>query len=1131
MLNFFGVNEGDDSNIPAQSSASDNQTGTPVDKEEVRRKRLAKVIESSSLSESDKMDIDEPANKLPANVNIAPKPKPAAAVVPQPSPNLPTKTSVDASTVSSPPAAASVTSPAKRSIDVDARTLNFNIESCLHVTLRKEGCDPSYLNLHSDLGQMNDQLSHNNLSEVICSVLMKLAEESGSRGFSGGVLERDPIAYLSASYKRLHGKESLAASESVRDGLAKCRAQVVNFMSTSLGDPDMFGGTETYRQGYFMTLYHLLGEDNSSVNALLVKELVDELEQQGYLAGVLDGLIATLVKRLQTVSSAGVPSQPNVLGPTRSRSVLDDHHLEHGVLRALCANKKTARSLVESAGFTLVQPLTVPPPNLHALPQQLVHNPRYVETNARGGAAVELFTILGRLLGSAPDVSDSGIQSQFMEAHKLPRNVVDGRMVEVRKLTKGAQDVVGEAVLALLKGGGKIKEAAITWLKQAIVLNKEAEKDRPSPVVAASTGFLVGLSRVMLGLAEPIWRDQKLSKVQLTYLLSPEGEELFPPDATRLMSPSGLGGVVLPADLPSAPSSNPAAPPTPPESFSFITQSFFMCWRALHVGVVPPCIKYVNILRGLQHYSAGLQTNDPHALHYLLTKITTDLLLLAPELLRDVVTFCASGASVLLRGLAVDEQGAHVKEGGVWLISQAEHTHDQLRFLLRLPEHLVDDILTILLFVAKTHPPTLRDASPLTSVLSLILYFLRRPWAMQSPHLRAKLGLVLYNVFLPVAGRGSRDEMYTHLPPMDTPHTNLLSIHPEAQHYLAPALLLLYGDVERTGYYEKLTNRRSIMIVLKHLWTLPTHRPAFRGIGTVDVDTRHLEESSGSGGTSSGAQDGGRNSFVRFANGLLNETNALVATTIDKLSEIRKTQLLMQNSAEWGAITEEEQNRIKERHESNEMECKGTAGLCLETVDMLNYLTSDEVIRAPFLFDEILPRFTSTLLNVLQRIVGAKSLEIKVDNMESYHFDPRTMLREIAQTMAHFCAEPKFWTAVAQDSFFSEGGPLRKAISTVTRLALVSATEVEQLRSLYDNVQKCRADVVDLNSLVEDAPFDFMDPLLDTLMRDPVRLPTSNTIVDRTTIAQHLLNVEIDPFNRKPLTIDMVEPVPELKQR
>lgn len=75
--------------------------------------------------------------------------------------------------------------------------------------------------------------------------------------------------------------------------------------------------------------------------------------------------------------------------------------------------------------------------------------------------------------------------------------------------------------------------------------------------------------------------------------------------------------------------------------------------------------------------------------------------------------------------------------------------------------------------------------------------------------------------------------MWTGAALTDGPHSSLLGSLFEAQKYLAPALLLLYGDVERTGFYEKLTNRRSIMVVLKHLWTLDTHRPAFRGIATV----------------------------------------------------------------------------------------------------------------------------------------------------------------------------------------------------------------------------------------------------------------------------------------------------------
>ncbi|RYH20904.1 hypothetical protein EON65_22155, partial [archaeon] len=295
----------------------------------MRRKRLAKVIESSSQSGSEKMVIDEPASKVPASNTTPPKSKPAATITPLTDPKVQINSSAPSAVSSAPVSTSSALSPAKRSIDLDSRTLNLNIESSLHVTLRKEGTDPTYLNLHADLGQSSELLSPSNFSEVICSVLMKLAEEGGGRGLTG-VLERDPIAYLSTCYKRLYGKESLA-SESVREGLVKCRGQVVNFMATSLGDPDMFGGTSSNAQGNLMTLYNLLGEDSSTPNVLMVRELVDELDQQGYLGGVLDGLLGILIKRLQAPATSSMPSQPSLLGPTRSRSVLDDLHLEHGV--------------------------------------------------------------------------------------------------------------------------------------------------------------------------------------------------------------------------------------------------------------------------------------------------------------------------------------------------------------------------------------------------------------------------------------------------------------------------------------------------------------------------------------------------------------------------------------------------------------------------------------------------------------------------------------------------------------------------------------------------------------------------------------------------------------------------------
>lgn len=53
---------------------------------------------------------------------------------------------------------------------------------------------------------------------------------------------------------------------------------------------------------------------------------------------------------------------------------------------------------------------------------------------------------------------------------------------------------------------------------------------------------------------------------------------------------------------------------------------------------------------------------------------------------------------------------------------------------------------------------------------------------------------------------------------------------------------------------------------------------------------------------------------------------------------------------------------------------------------------------------------------------------------------------------------------------------------------------------------------------------------MDTLMSDPVCLPSGN-VMDRSIITRHLLNSSTDPFNRQPLTEDMLKPNNELRER
>ncbi|CAI5733387.1 unnamed protein product [Peronospora farinosa] len=74
-----------------------------------------------------------------------------------------------------------------------------------------------------------------------------------------------------------------------------------------------------------------------------------------------------------------------------------------------------------------------------------------------------------------------------------------------------------------------------------------------------------------------------------------------------------------------------------------------------------------------------------------------------------------------------------------------------------------------------------------------------------------------------------------------------------------------------------------------------------------------------------------------------------------------------------------------------------------------------------------------------------------------------------------------------------------------------------------------------MEACLGDIPDQYLDPLLSTLMMDPVRLPSGN-IVDRAVIARHLLassqqggSTGSDPFTREPLTMAMVEPCDPLR--
>ena len=62
-------------------------------------------------------------------------------------------------------------------------------------------------------------------------------------------------------------------------------------------------------------------------------------------------------------------------------------------------------------------------------------------------------------------------------------------------------------------------------------------------------------------------------------------------------------------------------------------------------------------------------------------------------------------------------------------------------------------------------------------------------------------------------------------------------------------------------------------------------------------------------------------------------------------------------------------------------------------------------------------------------------------------------------------------------------------------------------------------------------PEEFLDPLVGTLMSEPVLLPCSKTAMDRSTLERLLQTSTVDPFTRTPLRPEEVRPMPELQAR
>jgi ubiquitin conjugation factor E4 B len=260
---------------------------------------------------------------------------------------------------------------------------------------------------------------------------------------------------------------------------------------------------------------------------------------------------------------------------------------------------------------------------------------------------------------------------------------------------------------------------------------------------------------------------------------------------------------------------------------------------------------------------------------------------------------------------------------------------------------------------------------------------------------------------------------------------------------------------------------------------------------------------------------------------LLNDVTFVLDESLSGLGQIHDITRELLN--EGVSMTEEEKKQKEEALEAAKGKAKSYMQLTTESLAMLKLFT--DALADAFTMPEIVQRLADMLDYNLDALTGPKSNNLKVENAQhDYKFDPVALLGDIMSVYLNLSAKKAFHQAVARDGRSYKPANFEKAADIMARKAAKSAQELTRWKRLCDAIAAAKRDEEEEEEDFGEIPDDYLDPILATIMMDPVILPTSKTTIDRSTIRQMLLSDPLDPFNRAPLKIEEVISNDKLKE-
>lgn len=156
----------------------------------------------------------------------------------------------------------------------------------------------------------------------------------------------------------------------------------------------------------------------------------------------------------------------------------------------------------------------------------------------------------------------------------------------------------------------------------------------------------------------------------------------------------------------------------------------------------------------------------------------------------------------------------------------------------------------------------------------------------------------------------------------------------------------------------------------------------------------------------------------------------------------------------------------------------------------------------------------------LDTLCGSDCKKLKIKENIIY-FDPIRHLKNTFNILYAIYDYKEIKKTMVQQEHTVNTNYMKKMVDILLRKNKILWIEFMNIQKFAVQIEKGREKEKEVEE--RNIPEEFLDPIIGSIIENPVLLPNSNTIMERDVILRHLVTTQDNPFNREPLTKNQLE--------